>query len=254
VREERHVYGVPTVKPRIESLWFGDGKYARMAKVFEATARRHCPGWDINVRKVDQIPIPAHRASVQGHIANTQKLEDWNQIVQDAPDGARIPLIDADTAIVNPIDDIWDLDFDIAYTTKRSTFPFNLGVIFVRVSAPARAFFAAWTAENRHMLQKKVVHREYRQRFGGINQASFGRTLETPAVRGVNLLGIPCVEWNCEDSSWERFDPERTRIVHVKSALRRAIFDGTAADLAKPGVARLAEMWKGIEADCMAPA
>jgi hypothetical protein len=109
------------VKPRIESLWFGDGKYARMAKVFEATARRHCPGWDINVRKVDQIPIPAHRAAVQGHIANTQKLEDWNQIVQDAPDGARILLIDADTAIVNPIDDISTLPIRRSARNSRST-------------------------------------------------------------------------------------------------------------------------------------
>jgi len=242
------------VKPRIESLWFGDGKYERMAKVFEATARRHCPGWALNLRRVEQIDIPRHRAAVQGHVSNTQKLEDWNQIVQDAPDGARLLLIDADTAIVNPIDDIWDLDFNIAYTSKRSRFPFNLGVIFVRVSAPARAFFAAWTAENRHMLQKKSIHRQYRARFGGINQASFGRTLETDAVRGVNLLGIPCVEWNCEDSAWESFDPARTRIVHVKSALRRAIFDGKAEDLARPGVQRLVEMWKQLEASEMAEA
>lgn len=64
----------------------------------------------------------------------------------------------------------------------------------------------------------------------------------------MNLLGIPCVEWNCEDSAWESFDPRKTRIVHVKSALRRAIFDRNAEDMAKPGVARLVEMWKDIEA------
>lgn len=250
--EERHVHAVPALKPRIESVWFGDGKYERMAQVFEATARRHCPEWTLNLRRVEQIDIPRHRAAVQGHVSNTQKLEDWNQIVQHAPDGARLLLIDADTAIVNPIDDIWEREFDIAYTSKRSRFPFNLGVIFVRVSAPARAFFAAWTAENRHMLQKKVVHRQYRERFGGINQASFGRTLETDAVRGVNLLGIPCVEWNCEDSAWESFDPRKTRIVHVKSALRRAIFDNDKDAMAKPGVPKLAEMWKALEAREMA--
>lgn len=121
-------------------------------------------------------------------------------------------------------------------------------------AAPARAFFAAWTAENRHMLQKKAVHRLYRSRFGGINQASFGRTLETDAVRGVNLLGIPCVEWNCEDSAWESFDPRKTRIVHVKSALRRAIFEPNAEDLSRPGVSRLVEMWKQLEAELMEPA
>lgn len=239
------------VKPRIESLWFGEGKYRRMANVFRATAEQHCSGWDLNLRWVDELDLPAHRSANKGHVANTQKLEAWNDIVQAAPDGARILLIDADTFFVNPIDDIWDHNFDIAYTAKRSKFPFNLGVIFLRATPAARAFFAAWTAENRHMLQKKVIHRQYRARFGGINQASFGRTLETQAVRGVNLVGIPCETWNCEDSAWESFNPDRTRIVHVKSALRRAIFEPNAEDLSRPGVRSLAEMWKGLEAQCM---
>lgn len=70
----------------------------------------------------------------------------------------------------------------------------------------------------------------------------------------VNLIGIPCREWNCEDSAWNAFDPGRTRIVHVKSALRRALFDRTAEDMARPGVARLVEMWRGLEAETMAAA
>lgn len=242
------------MKPRIESVWFGGKRYERMARVFRATAETHCAGWDVNLRQADEQQLACHSSARQGHVANTQKLEDWNDTVQAAPAGARLLLIDADMFFVNPIDDIWEQDFDIAYTVRHSVLPFNLGVIFVRVSAPARAFFAAWTAENRHMLQKKAVHRLYRSRFGGINQASFGRTLETDAVRGVNLLGIPCVEWNCEDSAWESFDPRKTRIVHVKSALRRAIFDRNAEDMAKPGVARLVEMWKGLEAETMAVA
>lgn len=252
--EERHVHAVPALKPRIESLWFGDGKYERMAQVFEATARAHCPAWDLNLRKVDQKALPRHRSANTGHVSNTQKLDHWNDIVQEAPDGARLLLVDADTFFTNPIDDIWERDFDIAHTVKRSRFPFNLGVIFLRVSDRSRRFFAAWTANNAHMLTHKVVHRQYRERFGGINQASFGRTLETDAVRGVNLLGIPCVEWNCEDSAWESFDPRKTRIVHVKSALRRAIFDRNAEDMARPGVQRLVEVWKQLEAELMEPA
>lgn len=240
------------MKPRIEAVWFGDGKYERMAQVFAATARRHCPGWDLNLRKVDALDLHAHRSASQGHVSNTQKLEDWNAIVQAAPDGARILLIDADTFFTNPIDDIWEQDFDLAYTVKRSQFPFNLGVIFVRVSDHTRTFFTAWTEQNRRMLLHKVIHRQYRSRFGGINQASFGRVLETQAALAVNLLGIPCSEWNCEDSAWSMFDPADTRIVHVKSALRRAIFDSSKEDMAKPGVARLVEMWRGLEAETVA--
>lgn len=249
--EKRDLHGVSAVKPRIESVWFGTGKYERMARVFEATARSHCPGWDLNLRKVPEVNLACDRAARPGHIANTQKLEEWNGTIQGAHDGACVLLIDADTFFVNPIDDIWAQDFDIAYTVKRSKFPFNLGVIFVRVSDRTRRFFAAWTAENRNMLTAKVEHRQYRDRFGGINQASFGRILETPAVLGVNLLGIPCSTWNCEDSAWADFDPEATRIVHVKSALRRALFDNDREATARPGVPRLVEMWKALEAETM---
>lgn len=254
MREERDVHGVAAVKPRIEAVWFGGERYARMARVFEATARRHCPGWDLNLRKVAEANLPCHRTANSGHVANTQKLDCWNEIVQSAPDGARILLIDADTFFVNPIDDIWDQDFDIAHTVKRSQFPFNLGVIFVRASAPVRAFFTAWAEQNRRMLTHKVIHRHYRDRFGGINQASFGRVLETPAVLGLNLVGIPCSTWNCEDSAWADFDPASTRILHVKSALRRALFDNDRQAMARPGVPRLVEMWKALEAREMAEA
>lgn len=240
--------------PRIESVWFGGERYERLAKVFEATARRHCQDWTITVRRVSEQALPRHRSANQGHVANTQKLDHWNDIVQEAPNGARILLIDADTVILHPIDDIWEQGFDIAYTTKRSQFPFNLGVIFVRISEPVKAFFAAWAAQNCRMLTHKVIHRQYRDRFGGINQASFGRTLETPAVLGLNLVGIPCSTWNCEDSAWADFDPASTRILHVKSALRRALFDNDRDALAKPCVSRLVEMWKALEAREMAEA
>lgn len=236
------------MKPRIEAVWFGGERYQRMTRVFEATARRHCPGWGLNIRKVDEAHLPRHRTANSGHVANTQKLDCWNEIVQAAPDGARLLLVDVDTFFVNPIDDIWDHDFDIAHTVKRSQFPFNLGVIFLRVSPAVRAFFTAWTEQNRRMLSHKVIHRQYRDRFGGINQASFGRVLETEAANGINLIGIPCSTWNCEDSAWNAIDPAVTRIVHVKSALRRALFDNRADDMAKPGVARLVEMWKALEA------
>lgn len=41
-----------------------------MAKVFEATARQHCPAWDLNIRHVEAQDIPAHRSANHGHVAN----------------------------------------------------------------------------------------------------------------------------------------------------------------------------------------
>lgn len=225
---------------RIESPYFGD--YDRLARVLEHTARHHCPNWAVNVYRIDPTPLKAHRRAQNSHIANTQKMESWNDVIQAAPDGDRILLIDADTFFTNPIDDIWDRGFDLAYTNKDSRFPFNSGVIFVRVSPRTKRFFADWAEVNRNMLIDADRHLPWRAKFGGINQAAFGQMLETN--HGLDMLTLPCQEWNCEDSAWADFDPATTRIVHVKSALRAAVFGNYKR---RPGVARLADLWKELE-------
>lgn len=236
---------------RIESLWFGSGKYERMARVFLATARQHCPDWRINLRQVNVMDLKHHSMAAQSHIANTQKMEEWNAIVQGAADGERILLIDSDTFFVRGISDVWDREFDLAYTVKESRFPFNSGVVFVRVSPLVKAFFAQWAAVNREMLLDARVHSSWRHMYGGINQAAFGRMLGTDEAKAIHILGLPCQEWNCEDASWRAFDPAVTRIVHVKSELRRAIFDKRRVPPRNPGVPPLAKLWERIEAGCL---
>lgn len=236
---------------RIESVWFGNGIYERMARVFLATAQQWCPDWQINLRNVDVRSLDRHPRALTSHVANTQKMEEWNDIVQRAPNGSRLLLVDADTFFTRGITDVWRTRFDIAYTTKESRFPFNSGVVFVRVSPQVKAFFEVWAEENRAMLVDASRHAPWRRKYGGINQAAFGRMLKSEAAEVLNIVGLPCQEWNCEDSSWVDFDPERTRIVHVKSALRRAIFSGCVLSARKPGVAALAELWRQHEAECL---
>ena len=183
---------------------------------------------------------------IASHVHNTQKMEHWRQVVAGAPDGARVLVMDADTVIMRPLDDVWEQDFDIAYTTKpQEKFPFNSGVIFLRVSDRTRAFVDEWRAENRRMLGDAKHHQVWRKQYGGINQAALGYMLSKGERAGVRLLKLPCREWNCEDSSWARFDPATTRIVHVKSGLRRAIFFGVPSP--SPGVTALVKTWRALE-------
>lgn len=223
------------------------GRYQRMARVLQHTARVHCPGWDVRI----DTRLPAAMASalaIRSHVFNTQKMERWHRAVLEAPIGARLLLIDVDTFILRPLEDIWDRPFDLAYTTKDHVFPFNTGVVFVRVSDRVRAFVQAWRDTNVRLLSDAEEHRPWRERFGGINQAALGHTLESPIARTIDLCELPCLEWNCEDSAWAAFDPAITRIVHVKSALRRAVFG-----LAGPMVARerklqpLVHRWHALE-------
>lgn len=225
--------------------------YARMARVLEHTAEKHLPGWEISVRRVTPPDLTKHKTASHSHLANTQKMECWADAVHASPDGARLLLIDVDTFIVRPLDDAWSFDFDVAYTVKDGVIPFNSGVVFVRVNARSRAFIEEWRAANRRMLGDRIFHEEWRSKkhdgkhYGGINQASLGYLLHHPElIAECRLLELPCLEWNCEDTSWDRFDPRVTRIVHVKSALRRSIF---FTQPAHPKVRILRRLWCVLE-------
>ncbi len=150
--------------------------------------------------------------------------------------------------LTNPITSIWDLPFDVAYTTKQSRFPFNGGVLFVRVSAGSRQFLEEYRAENARFFKDSRTHQVWRSRYGGVNQAAFGSILEGGIAKrlGLTIAKVPCLEWNCEDSQWEAFNPALTKIVHLKSALRRAALVNTGAAI--PKVRVLANIWRKLDA------
>jgi hypothetical protein len=239
--------------PSLVSFVFGEPIYDRLARVLRHSARLYCPHWDISITRV----TPATRDPRDGQflvsalgkasfLSNTQKMLAWADVVEHAPDGQPILLIDCDTFVVGPLDAIWDEPFDIAYTVKvpgwqhipkeqwQPKIPFNSGVVFVRVSPRVREFFRVWREENLVMLRDRDHHRQWRGVYGGINQAALGRAIQSGWLTQLDLKEIPCQVWNCEDSSWAKFD-EATRIVHVKSALRLAIRgDGPTLDSFRP--------------------
>lgn len=238
--------------PQLVSCIFGSDAYERMGRVLRYTAGLYCPDWHIRVEKVAPALIDPRDGqrleSALGkasHLANTQKMIAWDAAVQAAPDGAEILLIDCDAMVVGPLDEVWTIPFDLAITTKRHTrFPFNSGVVFVRVNARTRAFFRAWRDENLVMLRDRDHHQVWRRGYGGINQAALGRALESGWAQGLHVHELPCAEWNCEDSHWREFDPAVTRIVHVKSALRMAILGfGPTLEYLRP----LVLLWRRME-------
>jgi hypothetical protein len=233
--------------PRLVSVHFGTAagdQWPRLARVLAWSARRHCPGWEVDVRAFEPAPCRAPSASASC-VANTQKLDEWARVVNAAADGDHLALLDADTMIVNPLEAVWDGAFDLAYTVRppASPYPINAGVVFVRVGPGTRAFMTRWRDENRRMLRDRDHHAKWRKRYGGINQAALGCLLEQGG-HDLALAPLPCQAWNCEDASWEAFDVATTRIVHIKSGFRRALFLRTHA----PGcLGPLVKLWRGLE-------
>lgn len=239
-------------QPRLESLYFGaeGSRYARMARVLDYTARRHCPNWAINVRAVEPEPVQGLQRETL-LVVNTQKLDLWCRTIIEAPVGDRICLMDSDTLLVNGLDDAWDLDFDFAYTVRDYIIPINAGVLFVRVTPETKAFMQRWSDVNAAMYADVPYHLQWKEKYGGMTQASLGSILESDD-HGLNLLTLPCREWNCEDSSWGEFDPAVTRVLHIKSGLRELIFRGDVGPPQYPGwtnemLMPLADHWKALE-------
>lgn len=243
--------------PRLYSCYFTGTKdvdirhWSALAKVLTYTAEKHCAQW---TRTIEAI-TPEHVTSAIGrisHVYNTQKLEWWCDFVAHAAIGDRVLLIDADTAILRQLDDIWEREFDVAYTIRDrsgSKLPINGGVVFIRVNERSKAFVEAWRAENRRMLLDKNWRMNYGE-YGGINQASW-MTLVKRKDAGVRALQLHCREWNCEDSTWRTFDPLRTRILHIKSELKRGVFAGQNQRV-QPHLRVLVSRWRHLEeqAEC----
>lgn len=222
------------------------GVYERLARALTRSAAANSPATSLDLIH----PDPEHERLAalwrRGHdpqrdslIANTRKLEIWQEAVEAAPAGEVLGLLDCDLLILGDLSEIELLRFDVAYTSRPAAapYPLNAGVFFIRVSERSRGFLADWRALNSRMLTDPRLHEPARQRFGGINQASLGILLERA---GVDALALPCVTWNCEDASWLSFGP-RTRIVHVKSQLRQACFGERALE---PWSRPLVTAWK----------
>lgn len=201
------------------------GEWTKMAAALERSAARHCPGWVVDIQ--DETPREKLSSPLgsQGTVWNTHKLDAWCRAIEDLADSTQVLLIDADTLIVNRLDPVWERPFDVAYTVKPkgSRFPFNAGVVFLRLSGPVRTFLAEWRTVNRQMLEDAALYQVWRRTYGGVNQSALGKLLKENRF-DLAIATLPCVEWNCEDSTWPAFHPEVTRIIHYKGELRSALF------------------------------
>jgi hypothetical protein len=234
---------------RLYACHFGGGHWDDMARVLDYSARKHCPGWGVTIATI--LPPPDSTLD-PSYTSNSAKLEAWASAVMDAEDGEGLCLMDADCMVLRDLTPIWSHGFDFAYTLRSpGRLPLNAGVVFVRKSERIERFFLAWRDTNRKMLADRRYHAEWRPKFGGINQAALGAVLASGLASkiGVELLTVPCREWNCEDSSWQEFNPDETRVVHLKSGLRRSVF-GIGSTSRQHGVLR--RIWKALEREASA--
>ncbi len=223
--------------PRLVACYDGEF-YTKLALVLAESAREHAPNWRHDIVRV----------SLSGA---APKLSYWLSVVEAAPEGECIALLDADTMITGPIDGIWDQPFDLCFTARdreRSKWPYNCGVVFVRASAGVRDFLRAWMQETARRVSKhkdSPERKRDRELHGASEQAAFHHVLTSEHGARLVTAGVPCRIWNCEDSEWGRFGAD-TKIVHVKGAFRDVLKGRPARPGRKKSIMPLVERWKVV--------
>lgn len=124
-------------------------------------------------------------------------------------DAAPTAVLDADTLVMEPLDSVWDAEFDIALTwrPKQPLMPYNMGVMFCRDPA----FFAGLGA--RMDAQPRLA-----QPFGD------QEALAQEAHCGKWRLGVlKCAEWNNSDLNTSIIPA--AKILHYKGQRKQYMAD-----------------------------
>jgi hypothetical protein len=218
-------------------------RYQRLADVWEYSIHKAMPKANVTLVK---MPTPKDVKRNSGFTSNHEKFKYWKAFIDSCDDGDHVVLMDVDTYMRQSIADAFDHDFDIGLTKRTAmAFPYNGGVVFVKVNDRSRRFIEFWSEIDYKMYHDKALHDPYRQKYRGQNQAALGYCLEHNDT-GAVVAEFRCSVYNACNDDWLKFC-DVTRVVHVKSNLRRACLGETGIpSKLKPIVVE----WRKLEKEC----
>lgn len=195
--------------------------YSELLSVFRRSVAASMPGVVLDeIILGDQPKDYGHNWTYQ---SNTIKLEAWVKYLEQTDDD--VVLADCDMLATGDASLAFteNPDFDVAFTgdLTRKTTPINGGIVFVRPTAAARAFFRVWLTANKLLYDNPTLHAKYRTRWSGMNQATLGYLMNN-GYPDCNIQFLPLQRWNNTDSFWHAID-DSTVFVHYKGALRTAV-------------------------------
>lgn len=101
-----------------------------------------------------------------------RKLDHWLEALDRAPANETLLLIDCDTIVRRPLDEYLPDEFDLIVTHKPEPARINTGVVAVRASPRAAAFFRLWRDETQHIAASRERFDEAMKESGALDQHS----------------------------------------------------------------------------------
>jgi hypothetical protein len=191
-------------------------RYAKLVRVWRKSIELNCPSAEIHVA---EIAPPTETKRKIGLSSNWHKFKLWQRFIAEQPDGEHVILMDVDMVVLQDLAPAFDRQFDIGATRRtKANWPYNGGVVFVRVNQRTKAFLEQWAEIDERMYRDEKFHAPYSHKYKGQNQSSFGYMLEHNTT-GAEIVDFPCAVWNACNEDWSNIDDD-TRVIHLKSQLR----------------------------------
>lgn len=128
-------------------------------------------------------------------------------------------MTDSDLIFLKSVDDIWKRDFDIAITIRDHRCKYNTGLCAIKPTIEAKYFLKRWKENTREVAEKQNWNKIYE--WWGIDQYALHLTIQEKIK--IKLMELPCHIWNSTQNDWKNITND-TRVVHIKSGLRRIVF------------------------------
>jgi len=212
--------------------------YKELTKVLIKSIEKYEPDalWILN-----WLCEPDSSGQIRGIVSNTVKLNKWVEELNNCDDDDNVIFLDCDMLLIGPLFDVFEKDFDIAYTKREEwhKLPLNGGAIYVKVNNKTRLFFNMFKEINNKMYNNPEFHQKWRDKYAGINQAAFGYLLENKDYNA-RIIDIPCSKWNVCRFKQESVDKD-ARLIHFKGSLRKALF---SKDPVPKDIEFLVKKWK----------
>jgi hypothetical protein len=230
--------------------------YHKMANAFAQSLHENSPITKNMLYISNQVPPPGEDHKGRWMYTNTVKLGIWLKVQRENPSQDMV-LADADMLCLDRVEKIFEqYEFDVAICNRTDDDPkapkYNAGIVFLRgdtYNRNAMDFMREWFNINDRMYNDPLMHKPYRRKYCGMNQASLGYLMERKEelVPHVNVIEIPTFMVNsCCEKDWRDTEEALTlkmtppTFLHLKGSLRKMFLLGKD----HPYYPNISETWR----------
>lgn len=200
---------------RIVTAYFSrdNNLYENMKEVFLRSGKEHMPKANFKILKLNPPKEKNHQndAAICFFAVINYVLKQNKSCI----------VTGIDSMFLKSLGGLLEKKFDFAITVRKHRVKYNTGLWAYHPTPKSHIFLENWMENTELLIDKFDKFENSIRMYGGIDQLSLLITL-LQDKNNLNVLELPCKEWNATQSEWENID-NKTRMVHIKSELRRLV-------------------------------